>query len=349
MKNLIYLLFAVPLFLFLACDRCKDVVCLKHETCEKGKCKTKDNVFELHIDFWNPTGSDPEISFDAKNSSPEIKIDFSQSFEGIALPPNLTNVIIDNVRIIDNNNVNYEIERITAYEFRDDINDWKEDVEFIMEFAPIEDLDVMLILDASASLGQDFNRVKEFANDFINRIFAESSSSEIGVVDFSDVINFTPLTNNQSTLNSYVSNIQQGPFTTLYEAMDIGIDELQNNQAEGKAILTFTDGTDNNSAPQFTPSFLTDKIINDPNNIKINSFTIGFEGNGGVDKPVLENLAANGGVAEFPKTIGELETVFEKFSKSISNVYNLTYIRNQQIIPQNDAARLRFVFETKPK
>lgn len=309
----------------------------------------RQSEFELYIDFWNPNGDNPEISFDTGSSSPEIRIDFTQTFDGVALPPNLTNVIIDNVRIIDNNNVNYEIESITAYEFRDDINDWKEDVEFIMEFAPIEDLDVMLILDASASLGDDFSKVKDFANDFINRIFAESSSSEIGVVDFSDIINSTSLTNNQSTLISYITNIQQGQFTTLYEAMDLGIDELQSNQAEGKAILTFTDGTDNNSDPQFTPTFLTDKLINDPNSIKINSFTIGFEGNGGVDKPVLENLAANGGVAEFPRTIAELETVFEKFSKSISNVYNLTYIRNQQIIPQTDAARLRFVIKANPK
>ena len=338
-KNLIFALILSTIF----------VVSCKDDDVTTTTPTPQQNEFELHIDFWNPNGNNPEISFDAGSSSPEIRIDFTQTFDGVVLPPNLTNVIIDNVRIIDNNNINYEIESITAYEFRDDINDWKEDVEFIMDFAPIEDLDVMLILDASASLGDDFNKVKEFANDFVNRIFTESPSSEIGIVDFSDVINSTPLTNSQSTLNSYISNIQQGPFTSLYEAIDMGIDELQNNQAEGKAILTFTDGTDNNSAPQFTSSYLSDKLINDPNNIKVNSFTIGFDGNGGVDRLVLENLAANGGVAEFPENIAELESVFGNFSKSISNVYNLTYIRNQQIIPQTDAAKLRFVIKANPK
>ncbi len=85
------------------------------------------------------------------------------------------------------------------------------------------------------------------------------------------------------------------------------------------------------------------------NHITVTSFTIGFEGNGGVDRTVLEKLAANGGVAEFPKTMEELEQVFDKFSKSIANVYNFTYLRSQQVIPQTDPARLRFVIEASPK
>jgi hypothetical protein len=134
--------------------------------------------------------------------------------------------------------------------------------------------------------------------------------------------------------------------------MNAGIDILQSSQADGKAILTFTDGTDNNSDPQFTPEYLFNKLTNDTinaGNVLINSFTIGLEGNGGVDRPVLENLAANGGVARFPQNISELELIFEKFSESISNVYNLTYIRNQQIIPESNPARLRFVFKASPK
>jgi uncharacterized protein YciU (UPF0263 family) len=304
----------------------------------------------LYIDFWNPNGNNPQISFDADNSSPEIRIDFDQTFGGVAVPPNFTQVIIDNVRIIDANFVNYQIDDITAYEFRDDINDWKIDVEFLMEYEPIGDLNVVLVLDASASLDDDFIKIKDFASDFVSKIFAETPSAKIGIVDFSDEINTFDLTNNENSLNLYISNIQQGPFTSLYEAMNAGIDILQESQSDGKAILTFTDGTDNNSDPQYTPEFLYDKLTNDTSsNILINSFTIGLEGNGGVDKPVLENLAANGGAAQFPETIDELELIFETFSESISNVYNLTYIRNQQIIPATSPARLRFVFKASPK
>lgn len=308
----------------------------------------KDREFELFIDFWNTEGDNPQISFDAVNSSPEIKIDFTKTFAGIAVPPKYTNVVIDNVRIIDNNNVNFKIEDITAYEWREDINDWKIDVEFTMNFDPVQDLAIMMVLDASASLGQDFEKVKQYASNFITKVLTDIPNARIGVVDFSDEIHSFPPTNNKVALQNYIASIPQGPFTSLYEAMNMGIDFLDNVDSEGKALLVFTDGTDNNSNPEFTPEYLLAKLDNSPD-VKINSFTIGFDGNGGVDKPVLEDLATNGGSAAFPHNIDELGTVFEKFSSSISNVYNLTYVRNQQIIPSTDKARIRFVIKGSPK
>jgi Mg-chelatase subunit ChlD len=305
--------------------------------------------FELHIDFWNPNGNSPQISFDEVNSSPEVKIDFSQTFGGVALPPNFTNVIIENVRIIDDNNINYHIDRIKAYEWRDDINDWKVDVEFVMNYDQVQDLAVMIVLDASASLGEDFSTVKAYANDFIGKVFDQNPSAKIGIVDFSDEINTFGLTSNQSALASYIESIEQGPFTALYQAMSTGIGTLITTQAESKVLLTFTDGTDNNSGPAFTPNAILNQLGSDPSGVGISSFTIGLEGNGGVDKPVLELVSANSGDAAFPTGIEELGAVFDRFSESISTVYNLTYLRNQQIIPASEPAKLLFVLESSPK
>lgn len=309
--------------------------------------KTRD--FELYIDFWNTQGTNPQITFDAQNSSPEVKIDFSKTFAGIAVPPKFTNVIIDNVRIIDDNDVNYEINKITAYEFREDINDWKEDVEFTLNYTQVQDLTIMMVLDASASLGEDLAKVKQYASNFVTQVLAEIPSARIGIVDFSDEIHSFPPTNSKVALQNYIADIKQGPFTSLYEAVNIGIEMLENTTAEGKTLLVFTDGTDNNSNPEFTPAYLLDKLDNPGSPVHINSFTIGLEGRGGVDKPVLEALAANGGSAAFPKNIDELGNVFEKFSSSIANVYNLTYVRNQQVIPEIDKRKLRFVIKGTAK
>ena len=323
-----------------------------------GACKKEDltvtpvnntKQYELYIDFWNPNGNNPQISFDATNSSPEVKIDFTKNFSGVAVPPQFTNVNIDNVRIIDDNNTNFTITEIKAYEWRDDISDWKNDVEFVMNYVQVQDLNVMLVLDASASLGGDFDNIKNFANDFIDRILKENASAKIGVVSFSDVVNSMSLTNDPIKLNNYIGSINQGPFTALYQAMNTGLDTLLSHNAESRAILTFTDGTDNNSNPLYTPAYLKNKVENDPNGVVINSFTIGLEGNGGVDKPVLEGLALNGGVAEFPTSINGLKSVFEKFSSSISNVYNFTYVRNQQAIPFAGSVKLKFVITAQPK
>lgn len=309
----------------------------------------KTREFELHIDFWNTQSTNPQITFDAVNSSPEVKIDFTKTFAGVAVPPNYTNVIIDNVRIIDENDVNYEINEITAYEWREDIDDWKVDVEFTMNYTQVQDLMVMMVLDASASLGQDFEKVKHYASSFITNVLTQIPDARIGIIDFSDEIHSFPPTNNKVALQNYIASIEQGPFTSLYEAVNMGIDILENADAEGKTLLVFTDGTDNNSDPEFTPSYLLDKLDNSSADVRINSFTIGLEGNGGVDKPVLEDLAANSGSAAFPKNIDELGTVFEKFSSSIANVYNLTYVRNQQVIPDSDKRKLRFVIRGTAK
>jgi hypothetical protein len=316
-------------------------------SCGKDDAKPKEKEFELFIDFWNTQGTNPQIRFDAQNSSPEVRIDFSKTFAGIAVPPKYTNVIIDNVRLIDDNNVNYHINQIDAYEWREDINDWKIDVEFVMEFDQVQDLAVILVLDASASLGDDFTNVKAFAYDFITKVLAEIPTAKIGIVDFSDEINSFGLTDNTTALSSYMQSIEQGPFTTLYEAMDLGIQMLHNTPAESKAILTFTDGTDNNSDPQYTPEYLMGEL--NAGLVPISSFTIGLEGRGGVDKPVLDVLAVNGGASAFPDNINELQSVFNEFSAGISTVYQLTYIRNQQVIPDTDPAKLRFVLKASEK
>ena len=309
----------------------------------------KSKEFELYIDYWNTQGTNPQITFDAVNSSPEVKIDFSQTFAGIAVPPNYTNVIIDNVRIIDANDVNYQIDGITAYEWREELDNWKEDVEFTMNYTQVQDLSVIMVLDESASLGEDFEKVKQYASSFITNVLAEIPNARIGIVDFADQIHSFPATNNKTALINYIASLQQGPFTTLYESVNVGIDMLEDMDAEAKVLLVFTDGTDNNSDPEFTPTYILDRLNNTTSDVKITSFTIGLEGKGGVDKPVLTEMAANGGSAAFPKNADELGKVFLKFSSSIANVYNLTYVRNQQVVPDSDKRRLRFVIKGTAK
>lgn len=306
----------------------------------------KETFFEIYLDFWNTTGRSPEVRFDELKTSREIKIDFSKTFEGQSQGQNFTKVIIDNFRIVDNSSNNYNIDKITAYEYRDDIKDWKEDVEFTMDFGQSDDISVVLVLDRSESLSTDFKNVQTYANNFIDKIFTERKSVKMGIVDFADDIKSYPITSNRADLKSYVTGLQQGKFTTLYEAMDLGINMLQDDKAQSKVLIVFTDGTDNNSKVSVTPDYLLSKIRGDKNTYKVSTFTIGLEGKGGVDRTVLQRLASNGGVAEFPKNVNELKDVFDKFGKVISNVYDLTYTRNQQAIPRTKPAKLKFVIKT---
>ncbi|MEK6480317.1 vWA domain-containing protein [Catalinimonas sp. 4WD22] len=336
MKKYPNLLVMLVMLLLASCDKSDDPSDLSSD-------------FQLYIDFWNPDGSHPEISFDEKNTSNAIRIDFDKNFGGSAVGNTFTEVVIDNFRIIDNSNYNYEITDIRAYEHRDELNDWKEDVEFRMEYETIEDLSVVLVLDRSESLGEDFENVKQYASNFVTQIFAETDQLQVGVVDFADDVNMLPLTSNASVVNDYITNLEQGRFTTLYEAVNMGVKSLSEVDAEAKAVIIFTDGTDNNSNPEYSPQFLSNKIKESEGNSKIISFTIGLEGKGGVDREVLNALTLNGGVATFPNSVNELERVFENFSSGIANVYNLTYTRNRQPIPKESPVKLRFNIQTRRK
>ena len=48
-------------------------------------------------------------------------------------------------------------------------------------------------------------------------------------------------------------------------------------------------------------------------------------------------------------SINGLKSVFNKFSASISNVYNFTYVRNQQAVPGSSPVKLKFVIKAKKK
>lgn len=146
-----------------------------------------------------------------------------------------------------------------------------------------------------------------------------------------------------------ISSISQGQFTALYEAMDSAINQLQRRDAEGKAVVTFTDGTDNLAPPGLDPNFLTNKLISDPNLVKVSSFTIGFSGTGGVDQQILASLAVNGGLSSFPSDFSELGTVFEEFSSAISNVYSMRFRTSNQIISPLNPQRIRFKIQVEEK
>ncbi|MGL4631775.1 MAG: vWA domain-containing protein [Leadbetterella sp.] len=302
----------------------------------------KPRTFQIFIDYWNATGKSPEIRFDGKQTSAEVKIDFTKTFGGEAVGANLSKVVIDNFRIVDQNSQNYNIESIKAYEYQATTKTWRNDVEFTMEHGQSQDISVVLVLDRSKSLGSDFETVKTYANNFIDKLFAERKSIKIGIVDFADNINSFPLSTDKEAIKKYITGLKQGEFTALYQAIDQGIDMLLSSQSQSRVLLTFTDGTDNMAPPNVNSTYLLGRINNDKNSYKITSFYIGLTGKGGVDKDILTKLAAGNGSVSFPETVNELKGVFDRFGKVISNVYNLTYTRNQQIINKASPSKLRF-------
>lgn len=302
------------------------------------------NTFQIYLDYWNTTGRNPEIRFDENKTSKEIKIDFTKTFEGRTEGNYLTNVIIDNFKIVDAQNNNYNIESIKAYEYSTESNNWREDVEFTMEYKSSQEVGVIvLVLDRSNSLGEDFQKIQQYARDFVDQTFNTHPGVSMGIVDFSTDVKSFPISNDKEALKNYISNMQTDRFTALYQAIDEGIDMLSRHPSESKIMVTFTDGRDNQSdANYYNINSILAKLKNDKNAAKIRNFFIGLEGKGGLENGLTDKLKSNGWITSTPQNAAQVKEVFEKFGKLISNVYHLTYIRNQQVIPRSNQVKLKF-------
>jgi Ca-activated chloride channel family protein len=309
-------------------------------------CESNDpsggKTFNIFLEYWNTTGRNPEIKFKEQNTSKEIKIDFSQTFEGQAEGNLLSKVIIDNFKIVDKDNNNYTIDAIKAYEFRNNTS-WKEDVEFKVDYTQSQDVGVMvLVLDRSESLGADFEKIKQYAIEFVDQTFTSHPEVKIGVVDFSTTVNSLPITNNKESIKNYISGLKPDRFTALYEAMDQGVDMLLRSSAQSRILVTFTDGSDNLSNPAITMESVLNRIKSDHNTNKIRGFFIGLSGDGGLDTTLPTKLTSSGWIVSVPTSAAQVRDVFNKFGRLISNVYHLTYTRNQAVIPRNSPITLRF-------
>ena len=128
----------------------------------------------------------------------------------------------------------------------------------------------------------------------------------------------------------------------MYDAMSAAINMIHPDSidVEARAIVTFTDGHDNlstSTANDIISSLLTNSI---------KSYTMGLDGEqwGGVDSDILDQLALvthEQGESYIVNSIEDLSEAFYTFAKSVSNVYKVTYRRNnQQII---DPLQFKFI------
>lgn len=309
------------------------VLIVSCESDSTGPSEEQDKLFTLFGDYTNINGNNPQFEVNYDLTDPSITFDGNPDVTNYY---NSVSIMLNNVSISKDGS-NYSITTLDVEELLD--NSWQTFVEFESDFSTLTNVAVVLVLDVSNSLGNEFYNVKEYAKEFAQIIFENSSGAYVGVVAFSSNITTLNLTNNYYYLEGFIDDLNQGQYTRMYDAMQTGINLLDPTylDVEGYALVTFTDGIDNYSAINATD------VINSLNNSPIKSFTMGLEGYGGVDEETLNSLAVNGEF-EIVSSINDLEQTFEDFAESVSNVYNITYIRNDQII--SDSRQIKFIFNT---
>jgi hypothetical protein len=105
---------------------------------------------------------------------------------------------------------------------------------------------------------------------------------------------------------------------------------------EGKAIVSFTDGLDNESVPS-----TYDDIVADLEAGSIKSMTIGLQGNDPIDEVALTALGSTSYISS--ENIDEFANEFLEAVEGVTNVYNFTYSRSDQPITSR---QMRFTFNS---
>lgn len=285
--------------------------------------RTEMKSFVLAGNYLNTTGSNPEFQVAETSSDSAVHFDGSPNVNYNDIQRKVT-IRLNNVSISTEDR-NYAIDSVAVEERVD--GTWTRFSEFETEMETVSRVAVILVLDVSSSLGNDFAKVQEYATEFVNIIAENQQNAQIGIVNFATEVDFQNITANYESLREYISQLEQGEYTALYDAMDRGINLLGESDFNAKVLVTFTDGRDNYSST--TPDSLRQLLTS--SNVK--SFTMGLEGKGGVEGHILEDLAVNGRY-QLTRSIGDVQEAFQAFGEEISKAYRISYIRNDQVIAE---------------
>ncbi len=214
-----------------------------------------------------------------------------------------------------------------------------------------KDACILLVLDQSSSLGDDFSSVKQGANVFIDEMYKASSEGNIriGIIYFSTMddtrfFDITPLTpSSKSRMQNFINNQSNtNKATSMYYSINKGVDMLDEyvknmksiNKYENAHIITFTDGLDNTSQIEEANLYSSKEVYNHVeeklkskkiNDKLIDSWVIGVQG---VDvqkvqldimKNQLESLASEESQFKFLNNMSELIETFSDIARKLTD------------------------------
>jgi VWFA-related protein len=186
-----------------------------------------------------------------------------------------------------------------------------------------------LVIDNSGSMREKREQVNEAALTFVR---TSNPQDEVFVVNFNDDYYLDlneDFTNDPKELNDALSRIDTRGSTALYDAVVGSLDHLKKGHKDKRILLVITDGDDDASRKSFE---YTVKAA-EQSNATIYAIGVFSEDDRKHEKKmvrsskrVLTTLAeSTGGMAYFPDTLGDVETVCLQVARDIRNQYTLGY------------------------
>jgi Ca-activated chloride channel homolog len=189
-----------------------------------------------------------------------------------------------------------------------------------------EDLPVTigLVIDASGSMRPKRANVTAAAMAFVR---SSNPADQIFVVNFNEHVSLglpsnLPFTNNAAQIETALSRHALTGMTALYDAITLGIEQLQKGKWDKKVLIVVSDGGDNASKRSLS-QVLT--LVNQSNAL---IYTVGIFDESDEDRNprILKQLShASGGEAFFPATLQEILPICEQIAHDIRNQYTITF------------------------
>lgn len=181
-----------------------------------------------------------------------------------------------------------------------------------------------IIIDNSGSMREKRPKVAAAALELIKE---SNPQDEVFIVDFNDVAYLdAPFTNNIKKLEQVLDKIDTRGGTAMRDAIGMSIDYAkESGKKSKKVLLVITDGNDNTSTETL------EQLVRKARQSEVLIYCIGLLNDeepreGRAAKRALNELAvASGGLAYYPKSLSEVESITPQIAHEIRNQYILAY------------------------
>jgi Ca-activated chloride channel homolog len=187
-----------------------------------------------------------------------------------------------------------------------------------------EDIPVSMgiVIDNSGSMREKRDRVNKAA---INLVKSSNPQDEVFIVNFNDEFyNDQDFTSDINKMREALEKVETRGGTALYDAVVASADHLKRNgKLEKKVLFVVTDGEDNASRESLEQAIRRLQEENGPT-----VYTIGLLGEEKQRRArkALQFIAEKtGGIAFFPKTVDEVDSISKQVAHDIRNQYTLGY------------------------
>ena len=189
---------------------------------------------------------------------------------------------------------------------------------FNQQSAPIS---VGIVFDISGSM-KDNNNIKKAKNAIVNFLKSRNPEDEYFLITFNQRINLVQAFSNDSdSLISDVAFQKPGGKTALYDAVYMGLDQVNQGKNEKKALILITDGEDNSSR------YSHSEVREFAKESDVQIYAIGEIGKLGYGRHIIEEIVnLTGGRPFFPNNFNELDYYIDLIHAELRNQYVLGYV-----------------------